>query len=137
MRLLAPLLASIAGIELEGLTAEIKRRLLLAAVFAVFGAIAAIFLLIALYMALADVWGPTYAALAIAGAAIVAIVIAYIVNLVGEQAWKRQEAEARRKREANAVMTTAALGVVPALLRTRFAIPAAAIGAYLLFRGRK
>jgi small neutral amino acid transporter SnatA (MarC family) len=137
MRFLAPLLASVAGIELEGLTTEIKRRLLLAAILAACGTIAAVFLLVALYVVLADLWGLALAALAIAGGAVLIALVAYLVGQIGSREYRKREAENRRRREANALVTTAALGALPALLRSRFALPAAAIGAFLLMRSQR
>ncbi len=137
MRLIAPLLAAVAGIELEGLTDEIKRRLLLAAILALCGAVAGVFLLVALHVVLADLWGPALAALAIAGGALVIALIAYLVGQVGSREYRRRETENRRRREANALVTTAALGALPALLRSRFALPVAAVGAYLLMRSQR
>lgn len=137
MRLIAPLLAALAGIELEGLTDEIKRRLLLAAILALCGAVAGVFLLLALHVVLADLWGPALAALAITGGALVIALIAYLVGQIGSREYRRRKTENRRRREANALVTTAALGALPALLRSRFALPVAAAGAYLLMRSQR
>jgi membrane protein DedA with SNARE-associated domain len=137
MGFIAPL-AAVFGIEIESLVDRFKRDALVNGLIAFCALIAIIFLLIAGYVALAAAMGPLIAALVMAGGALVLTLLIFLISKIGARARKRRELERRRKNEAGAVVTTAAITALPTLIRSplgkRLGIPLVVLAAYLLFR---
>ena len=137
MHFLMPL-AGLLGFEVEAITDRVKRTVMLTALMAVFGAVGAIFLIVAAYLALADWLSPLYAALIIAGVFLLAALSVYLSGKIAAS-WERREAlTKKRSTDTSAFVTTAALTALPALLKSpmvrRFGLPAAALAAFLLVR---
>lgn len=137
MGFLAPI-AAFFGVEVEALIDGFKRDALVSGLIAFCALIALVFLLIAGYVALSATMGPLVAALVMAGGALLLALLIFLVSKIGARKRKRRELERRRKAEAGAVVTTATITALPALLRSpagkRLGLPLVALAAYLLFR---
>jgi len=137
MNLLVPL-AGLLGIEIEAITDRVKTLIIVNTVIAVFGVIGVVFLLIAGFLALSDVYGSIYAALIFGGVFVVLALAVFLGAKIGEGKRHRQIAERKKTHDTNAFITTAALSVLPVLLRSptvrAVGIPAAAVAAFFLAR---
>lgn len=137
MHLLAPL-AALLGIEVHAVTERIRNTLIVNVVMIALAVVGVSFLVAAGFIALADLYGPIYAALIFAATFLVLALAVFIGTRVGEGRRRREIAEKRRSTETSAFATTAALTALPAILRSplgrTIALPAAAIAAYLLVR---
>lgn len=137
MNLLIPL-AGLLGIEVEAITDRVKTTVIVNSIIALFGFIALVFLLIAGYLALSDLWSPILAALVMAGGALVLALAVYLGARIGESSRRRHIAERRRSSETGAFVTTAALTALPVMLKSptfrAIGIPAAAIAAFMLLK---
>jgi hypothetical protein len=137
MHLLVPL-AALLGIEVESITARIRNTIIINAVMLGLAVIGAVFLLVAGFLALADLYGGIFAALILAGVFLVLALAVYLGTRIGENRNRRQVAEKRKSTETSAFVTTAALTALPVVLKSpmgrAIALPAAAIAAYLLVR---
>lgn len=138
MHLLVPL-AALLGIEVEAITDRVKAMVIVNATMILFALIGLVFLLIAGFIALADVVGPIYCALIFGGAFLVLALAVYLGSRIGENRHRREVANKRRSSETSAFVTTAALTALPVLLKSplvrTLGLPAAAIAAFLLVRG--
>lgn len=136
MHLLVPL-AALLGIEVEAITDRVKRLAIINAVIATLGLIALVFLLIAAYLALADMFTPIISALIIAGVALALALAVYLGMQIAEGAYRRRLAERKRSNETSAFVTTAALTALPVILRSpalrTIGIPLAALAAFMVF----
>jgi hypothetical protein len=110
-------LASMLGVEVEETVSASKRTVILYAVLAGFGVIAAVFLLMAAYLGLSDRVGPIVGALIIAGAALAIAAIVYAIAQA-KAAATRREAARRRQSETTALATLAAAEALPVLLKS-------------------
>lgn len=132
MGLLAPL-AALLGLEAGSLVSRAKSAAIIYGMITVFLVLAIGFLIAAGYMALADLWSPIIAALAIAGTFFVLALAVYLGTLIGNNRRKREATEKRRSTEAGAFITTAAISALPMLARSpmllRLGIPAAVVAA--------
>ncbi|WDR05003.1 hypothetical protein PSQ90_11950 [Devosia rhodophyticola] len=139
MQILAPL-AGLLGIQLETLTDNVKRTLIVGVLIGLFVAIALGFALAAGYIALADKFSPLTAALTISGGALILAMAVYLGSLIGQGSRKRQEAERRRSSESSALITSAAISALPLLLRSSLArkigFPLAAVAAMFILGDR-
>lgn len=138
MGFIAPL-ASLLGLEVEGLAARAKSTALVYGLVALFGLVAAGFLLAAGFMALADVVGPIYSALIFAGVFLLLALAVYLGSLIGRSRRQRELAEKRRATETGTLLTTAAITALPMLVRMpimRVGLPIAAIAAFALLRDK-
>jgi hypothetical protein len=137
MHLLVPL-AALLGIEVESITARIRNTIIINAVMLGLALIGAVFLLVAGFLALADLYGGIFAALLMAGVFLILALAVYLGTRIGENRNRRQVAEKRKSTETSAFVTTAALTALPVVLKSpmgrAIALPAAAIAAYLLVR---
>lgn len=137
MHLLVPL-AALLGIEVDAITARIRNTIIVNAVMLGLALVGAVFLLVAGYLALAELYGPIYAALILGGFFLVLALAVYLGTRIGERRHRRQVAEKRKSTETSAFVTTAALTALPVVLKSpigrTLALPAAAIAAYLLIR---
>jgi hypothetical protein len=137
MHLLVPL-AALLGIEVESITARIRNTIIINAVMLGLALIGAVFLLVAGFLALADLYGGIFAALLMAGVFLILALAVYLGTRIGENRNRRQVAEKRKSTETSPFVTTAALTALPVVLKSpmgrAIALPAAAIAAYLLVR---
>lgn len=137
MNLLVPL-AGLLGIEIEAITDRVKTLIIVNAVIGIFGVIGVVFLLIAGFLALSDVYGSIYAALIFGGVFVVLAIAVFLGAKIGEGKRHRQVVERKKSHDTNAFITTAALSVLPVLLRSptvrAVGIPAAAVAAFFLAR---
>lgn len=137
MGFLAPI-AAFFGIEVDALIDRFKRDALVNGLIAACVLIAIVFLLVAAYVALSATMGPMIAALTMAGGALLLALLIFLVSKIGARERKRRELERRRRTEAGAVVTTAAVTALPALIRSpvgkRLGLPLVILAAYLLFR---
>ncbi|CDP50327.1 hypothetical protein [Devosia sp. DBB001] len=140
MHLLAQF-ATLFGLEAEALVERAKAQAIIAGAIGFFALIAVAFGLVAAYLGLSLWIGPIWAALAIAGAALLIALIIYAWSRSAEASRKRRETERRRQSEANNLITTAALTAIPMALSSpairRVAIPLAALGAVIFFSRRE
>ena len=138
---LLPILASVLGIEIEGLVARLKENAVAVAAIALFVLIAISFLLVAAYTGLALWVGPIWSPLIIAGAALVIALILFVALKIQSRAVARRAAERRQKDEATALVAGAALSALPELLKSpllrNVGIPLALYAAVLLFSGNR
>lgn len=139
MQFLVPL-AGLLGIEIETLTDRLKQAVILNVVMAVLAMIGVSFLLVAGFFALADLVGPVYAGLILAGIFLVLALGVFISIKVAEGQRRRQLVEKRRSSETSALVTSAALTALPVLLKSplvrTLGLPAAAIAAFLVLRSK-
>lgn len=137
MHLLVPL-AALLGIEVDAITARIRNTIIVNVVMLGLALVGVAFLLVAGFLALAELYGPIYAALILAGLFLVLALAVYLGTRIGERRHRRQVTEKRRSTETSAFVTTAALTALPVMLKSpmgrALALPAAAIAAYLLVR---
>lgn len=137
MNLLVPL-AGLLGIEIEAITDRVKTLIIVNAVIGIFGVIGVVFLLIAGFLALSDVYGSIYAALIFGGVFVVLAIAVFLGAKIGEGKRHRQVVERKKSHDTNAFITTAAFSVLPVLLRSptvrAVGIPAAAVAAFFLAR---
>ena len=135
MNFMAPL-ASLLGLEIEHITDRVKRAVILNGAMAIFGLVAAGFLLAAGFMALAEQIGGINAALAFAAVFLLLALIVYAGMSIADARRKRAIMEKRRSSETGALLTTAALTAVPVLLRSplvrTLGLPVAALAAFLV-----
>lgn len=137
MHFLVPL-AALLGIEVEAITDRVKTTIIVNATMIVFALVGASFLLVAGFLALADIFGAIYAALIFGGAFLLLALAVYLGSRIGEGRRKRELSTKRRSSETSAFVTTAALTALPMLLKSplvrTFGLPAAALAAFLLVR---
>ncbi|WP_297111432.1 hypothetical protein [uncultured Devosia sp.] len=137
MGFLAPL-ASLLGLEMDNLSARVKSAVVVAGLIGLFGLLALGFLLAAGYMALAEMIGPLYAALAFAGGFLVLALGVYLGAEIARRRRERKLAQRRRASETGALLTTAAATALPIIARSpgilRFGLPAVIVAAFLLLR---
>ncbi len=137
MGLIAPL-AALFGLEVENVVARARAAAILYGLMALFLLAAAVFLTIAGYLALADLFSPIVAALIISGIFLLLALAVYIGTLLGKGQKRRDLAERRKSSESSAFLTTAALTALPVFLRSpmivKLGIPAAAIATLALLR---
>jgi len=138
MRALLPLLTAFASGELHETVRRTKRNAVFYGVIAILGIILVIFALVAAQVWLAGLYGPLDAALMIAGSALVLMILVFVVMKIVAA---RDRRRARERRRANtSLYTTAALTLVPYVLRSKVTLvvglPLAALAGYFLFGGR-
>jgi len=131
LKLLAPLLTSVAAGEVGLVINRVKRNAVFAGVIAVLAAIGVIFLVVAAYIALAERYGEMRASLTLAGSAFGLAIITYIIMKIAERAERKRQRE-RAKVDTSALLTVAALAAAPLVLRSRtlmmLAVPLVAFG---------
>jgi hypothetical protein len=137
MGLIAPL-AALFGLELEDVAARAKAAAILYGLMGLFLLAAVIFLTIAGYIALAELFGPLIAALILSGVFLLLALALYLGTLLSKGRQRRALVERRRSSESSAFLTTAALTVLPVFLKSpmivKLGLPAAAITAIALLR---
>lgn len=137
MHLLVPL-AALLGIEVEAITERLRNTIILNVVMIGMGLVGVGFLVVAGFLALAELYGTIYAALICAALFLVLALAVYLGSRIAEGRHRREVAAKRRSTETSAFVTTAALTALPAVLKSplgrALALPAAALAAYLLVR---
>ncbi len=137
MHLLVPL-AALFGIEVEAITHKIRNTIIINAVMIGLALVGAVFLVVAGFLALAELYGAIYAALIMAAVFLVLALAVYLGARIGEGRHRREVATKRRSTETSAFVTTAALTALPMVLKSpmgrALALPAAAIAAYFMVR---
>ncbi|MGV8831158.1 MAG: hypothetical protein ACOH2N_04210 [Devosia sp.] len=135
MNFLTPL-TNLLGLEIDHVTDNIKRAVIINAIMLILGLLGAGFLVAAGFMALALEVGSIYAALIFAGICLLLTLVVYVGMRIGQARRKRQAAQKRRSDETSTLLTTATFAAVPVLLRSplvrTLGLPAAAIAAFLL-----
>jgi hypothetical protein len=137
MGLIAPL-AALFGLELEDVAARAKAAAILYGLMGLFLLAGVIFLTIAGYIALADLFSPLIAALILSGVFLLLALALYLGTLLSKGRQRRALVERRRSSESSAFLTTAALTALPVFLKSplivKLGLPAAAITAIALLR---
>ena len=137
MHLLVPL-AALLGIEVETITTKFRNTIIVNLVLLGLALMGGIFLVIAAFFALAELYGAIYAALILAGTFLLLALAVYLGTRIGESRNRRRVAEKRKSTETSAFVTTAALTALPVVLKSpmgrAIALPAAAVAAYLMVR---
>ncbi|KKB07313.1 hypothetical protein [Devosia chinhatensis] len=137
MGLIAPL-AALFGLELENVAARVRAAAIIYGLIALFLLTAAIFLTVAGYLALADLFSPFIAALVMCGTFLLLALAVYAGAAIAHGNQRRKAIQRRRSSESGAFVTTAALTALPMLLRSplvvKLGLPAAAIAAVALLR---
>ena len=111
-------LASFLGIEVESLTARLKRNAVALVAIGGFALIGVIFLLVTLQTAMVGWLGPVWGPLVIAGGALLIALGIFTGLQITRSIAARQSTERRQSAEKTALVTTAALTAVPMLLRS-------------------
>lgn len=137
MGLIAPL-AALLGLEVEALVSRAKAAAIVYGLIGLFVTLALVFFIVAGYLALADVFGAITAALILGGSFLAIALAVYLGAVIGRGRRQREVTKRRRSSETGALVTTAALTALPALLRApnivRLGLPAAALAAYAIIR---
>lgn len=139
LKLLAPVVATLAGDELKLLTGRAKRAAIFAIAVAIFGLIAIVFLCVAAFLALSESYSGPVAALILSGLAlIVALLILAVLKI--QAAAEEKKRKARIAADKSALMATAAIATVPSILKRPIlavALPLAGIALVSLLSDKK
>lgn len=139
LQILAPLLSGILGEELRSAATQARRSALFLSLIGVSVLIGVVFLLISAFLALERHYGGPFAALIMAGSAfLLALIVLAIMKIIAATERKRR----RRRVEADksALVATAAIATVPAVLKRPIlavALPLAGIAAMAFLSGSK
>ncbi|MBD8066685.1 hypothetical protein IC608_14520 [Devosia sp. PTR5] len=137
MHLLLPL-ASLLGIELEGLSERLKAKAVAFALIGVFGLLGLGFVLSAIFILVASQTGVLLATAIFGGVFLLLSLAIYVGYSVSENRHRRSVTERRRSAEKGAFLSTAAAAALPLLLKSplivKLGLPAAAIAALALMR---
>jgi len=137
MGLIAPL-AALFGIELEDMAARARAAAIIYGLIGLFLFVAAVFITLAGYIALADLLSPIVAALILSGVFLFLALAVYVGASIGRGQKRKELVERRRSTESSAFLRTAAFTALPLLLRSpmivKLGLPAAAIAAIALLR---
>lgn len=131
LKLLTPLLTSLAAGEIGLTVNRVKRSAIFLSFIGIFASIGAVFLLVAAYIALSERYGELRAALYIGGGALALAVILYVVMKISDAIIRKRQRD-RAKTDTTALLTVAAIAAAPMLLRSRgllmLALPVLAFG---------
>ena len=140
MAFLAPL-AALLGIEVDSLIIKLKRSAITYAVLALLALVALVFLLVAAHAALSYAIGPVWAALALAGVALLIAAIVWFSAQAAERARERRILEKRKSTDTSALLTTAAITALPMLIRNpalrMAAVPVGLVAGYFFLNRRQ
>ncbi len=116
LKLIAPLLASLVDEELQLVGGRAKRAAVLCVAMAIFGLIALAFFCTAAFLALEQVYGGPIAALVLAA---ISLLLALIVLAILKVQGAAEDKKRKRQIEADksALMATAAVATIPAILK--------------------
>ena len=139
LKLLAPVVATLAGDELKLLTGRAKRAAIFAIAVAIFGLIAIVFICVAAFLALSENYSGPVAALILSGLAlIVALLILAVLKI--QAAAEEKKRKERIAADKSALMATAAIATVPSILKRPIlavALPLAGIALVSLLSDKK
>lgn len=139
LKLLAPVVATLAGDELKLFTGRAKRAAIFAIAVAIFGLIAIVFLCVAAFLALSESYSGPVAALILSGLAlIVALLILAVLKI--QAAAEEKKRKERIAADKSALMATAAIATVPSILKRPIlavALPLAGIALVSLLSDKK
>lgn len=116
---LGPLLASLAAVDIAAFTRKLKRNAILYAFALVFLLTAYVMVVAALAVYLGQMWGLPIALLALAGGAMVLGLFMFLWVALANRAEERRKREAAASNSSKALMMTAALSVLPMLVKSR------------------
>ncbi len=139
LKALMPLLAAMAGEELKFVAGQTKRAAIFGAAIAVFAIIAITFFCVAAFLALAQNYGGPLAALILAALSLIlALLILAVLKIqaASEAKKRKQKVEA----DKSAMVATAAIATVPAILKRPIlaaALPLAGIALFSLLSDKK
>lgn len=139
LKALMPLLSALAGEELKLMANRTKRAAIFGAVIAIFAIIAVAFLCVAAFLALAQSYGGPLAALILAALSLIAalLILAVLTIQAAAEARKRKQ---KIEADKTAMMATAAIATVPAILKRPIlaaALPLAGIALVSLLSDKK
>lgn len=127
-------LAALLGLELDVMVARLKRSAATSIAIAVLALCGFIFLLVAVYTALAAWIGPVWAALLLSALGFVTALLVYAGTRVRSAAKANVDLEKRRSTETAALATTAAITAAPLILKSpalrAIALPLGAVAAF-------
>lgn len=140
LRLLIPLLTGTAAGEVGAAMHRTKSKVALLSVIAFFALAGTVFLLATVYLALARTFGDIHAALFIALGCFTLAIIGLIAIKIVDSKRRRQRIEQRQQVDGSAVLTAAALALLPELMKRPLiaaALPVVALAASaFLFDGK-
>ena len=140
LRLLLPLLTGTATAEVSAAMHRTKSKVALLSVVAFFALAGMVFLLATIYLALARTFGDIHAALIIALGCFTLAIIGLIAIKIVDTRRQRQRIEQRPQVDGSAVLTAAALALLPELMKRPLisaALPVVALAASaFLFDGK-
>jgi len=130
LALLGPL-GALLGLEAVSLKDRFKRQAVLWGTLGGLGVVAIAFVLVAINNALTLAVGPIVAPLIIAGAALLAGIVVFLVFHFRETVEAHNDAEMKRRAEVTALITTAAITAIPLILPTlkKIGVPASGMAA--------
>lgn len=139
LRLLAPLLSTLATGEIAVAVGRAKRSAVFMVFIAIFGVIGLSFALLALFIWLAGLYGPLWAAGIIAIASFVLALVAFITMKISQTA-KRKRVRQRTPIDGTTLLKVAAIAAAPGVLSSRslllLAVPVAAAALVLMNRDK-
>lgn len=140
LKLLTPLLTSLAAGEVGLAVSRAKRSAIFMMLIAILAAIGVIFLLVAAYIAIAAHYGEIYSALMLAGGAFGLAILAYIIMKISEAVARKRQRD-RAKIDTSTLLAIAALAAAPAVLRSKtllmLTVPVVAFGGLSLLTKKK
>jgi len=139
LKLLAPVVATLAGDELKLLTGRAKRAAIFAIAVAIFGLIAIVFLCVAAFLALSENYSGPVAALILSGLSLIVVLLILAVLKIQAAAEEKKRKE-RIAADKSALMATAAIATVPSILKRPIlavALPLAGIALVSLLSDKK
>lgn len=116
LKLLAPVVATLAGDEIKLATGRAKRAAIFGVVVAVFGLIAVVFLCVAAFLALSENYGGPIAALILAGLSLIIVLLILAVMKIQAAAEEKRRKQ-RIEADKSALVATAAIATVPSILK--------------------
>lgn len=139
LKALAPILTALAGEEFRFAASQTKRAAIFGGAIAIFALIAITFLCVAAFLALAERYGGPFAALILAAISLILalIILAVLKIQAAAEARKRKE---RIEADKSALMATAAIATIPAILKRPIlaaALPLAGIALVSLLSDKK
>jgi ABC-type Na+ efflux pump permease subunit len=134
---LGPLLASFLAVDVSSMKRRLRRNAILYGIASAFFLTAYVLLVTALALYLGERWGLPIALLAVAGGMIVLALIMIGAAAIANSIEEKRRREAAQAASSQAMMVTAALSVVPAVIKSKplMAVSIAAGLGFLLMKG--
>jgi hypothetical protein len=111
-------IASLLGLELEEIVARMRKDAVAWGLIGALLAIGVVFALVGVNAALSEVWGPVVAPFVIAGAGFLLALLVYAAVSFMRAEARRREEERRKAAERTALVTTAAISALPAVMKS-------------------